>query len=305
MDIDKVISSLKEGKLPLQSELKKICSKAIEIFIEEPNVVPVSAPVTVCGDIHGQFYDLLKLFSIGGELPGTNYVFIGDFVDRGAHSVETMTLLICLKIKYPSHITLLRGNHESRSISCQYGFIVEIKRKYGNEIPWNYFVELFDYLPFAATIEDDILCVHGGISPDLKTLDDMRLIDRVVEIPNRGAYADLLWSDPDERVSNWQMNRRGAGYLYGAKPTREFNHTNGLSLIARAHQLVMEGYKFTFPEESVVTVWSAPNYTYQCGNKAAIMQVSETLERNFEIFEQSTESSIHPTTTDGFFPYFL
>jgi len=304
MDVDEFITRLKQAKILTQREVKALCQKAKEILVEESNVQPVAAPVVVAGDIHGQFFDVLELFRIGGELPGTNYIFIGDFVDRGAHSVETMELLLCYKVKYPSHITLLRGNHESRSTSSQYGFHDEIRRKYGNETPWNYFVDVFDYLPIAAIIENDIFCVHGGLSPNLKTIDQIRLIDRVVEVPVNGPFADLLWSDPDDTIPDWRKSARGAGYMFGEKPVKDFNHINGISLIARAHQLVQEGYKFWYTDQNLVTVWSAPNYTYTCNNKAAIMKVSDQLDRHFEVFKEVPESS-KVTKIDTFFPYFL
>lgn len=310
MDIDKLIEKLKSVddknlRILTQREVKAVCRKAKEILAEESNVQPVRAPVVVAGDIHGQYFDLLHLFSLGGELPGSNYVFIGDFVDRGAHSIETIELLLCLKIKYPSHITLLRGNHESRSTSSQYGFTDEIKRKYGNEEPWHYFMDVFDYLPIGAIIENDVFCVHGGLSPSLKTIDQIRQIDRVVEVPVRGPYSDLLWSDPEEGNFDWRKSERGAGYRFGARPVKDFNHINGISLIARAHQLVEQGYHFWFKDQNLVTVWSAPNYTYRCGNKAAIMLVEEDLTKNFKVFDAVEKSKTETTDIQKFFPYFL
>ena len=147
MDIDKCIDMLKRGEILSEKVLRRCCEKVKEILIEESNVQPVNSPVTICGDIHGQFFDMLQLFKIGGEIPDTNYIFMGDFVDRGYNSVETFELLMCLKIKYPSHITLLRGNHETRQITVVYGFLDEIVRKYGNSNPWMYFIEVFDVLP--------------------------------------------------------------------------------------------------------------------------------------------------------------
>lgn len=211
MDVDKFIGKLKKVEILTQREVRALCRKVKEILVEESNVQPVSAPVVVAGDIHGQFFDLLELFRLGGDLPGSNYIFIGDFVDRGAHSVETIELLLSYKVKYPSHITLLRGNHETRSTSGQYGFNDEIKRKYGNEEPWYLFMDVFDYLPICALIENDILCVHGGLSPSIKTIDQIRQIDRVVEVPVRGPYSDLLWSDPEEGNFDWRKSERGAG----------------------------------------------------------------------------------------------
>lgn len=165
MNIDQCIADLLEAKCIHEKDLRLLCEKAKEIFLEESNVQPVRSPVTVCGDVHGQFYDVLELFRTGGDIDHTCYIFIGDFVDRGYHSVETFEYLLCLKVKYPDRITLLRGNHESRQITTVYGFYDEINRKYGNPNPWKYCTEVFDYLPIGAVIDGKVFCVHGGLSP--------------------------------------------------------------------------------------------------------------------------------------------
>jgi diadenosine tetraphosphatase ApaH/serine/threonine PP2A family protein phosphatase len=244
--------------------------------MEESNVQPVRSPVTIVGDVHGQFYDLLHLLSdeVGGSPPDVSYIFLGDFVDRGHNSVETLTLLLCLKLKYPGHVTLLRGNHESRQITQVYGFYDECLRKYGNASVWRYCTQCFDTFALAAIIDSQVLCVHGGLSPDVRTLDQIRAIDRQQEIPHDGAFCDLVWSDPEDINVPWQISPRGAGFLFGARVTDEFNFVNRLSLIARAHQLVMEGKKYHF-NKNLVTVWSAPNYCYRCGNVAAILTIGE------------------------------
>ena len=208
---------------------------------------------------------------------------MGDYVDRGHNSVETFQLLMCLKIKYPAHITILRGNHETRQISTVYGFFDENMRKYGNSNAWKYCMDVFDHLGLGAVVEGKIFCVHGGLSPDIKTLDQIRLFERRQEPPHDGPFCDLMWSDPTD-IDTWQMSMRGAGWLFGGKVTAEFNHINNLNLVARAHQLVMEGWQYWFKEKSLVTVWSAPNYCYRCGNVASYLQITENLERNFEIF---------------------
>ena len=245
------------------------------ILIEESNVQPVSCPVTVAGDVHGQFHDLLELFRIGGELPNTNYLFLGDYVDRGYYSVETVSLMIALKVRYPSRVTLLRGNHESRQITQVYGFYDECMRKYGNQNVWKYFTDLFDFLPLTALIENQIFCLHGGLSPSVDTLDQIRTLNRFQEIPHEGSMCDLLWSDPDERTG-WGISPRGAGYTFGQDISAQFHQANGLKMTARAHQLVMEGYNWSH-EQQVVTIFSAPNYCYRCGNKAAIMELDESM----------------------------
>ena len=169
---------LYEGKCLPERDLRLCCEKVKEILMEESNVQPVAAPVTICGDIHGQFHDLVKLFDLGGRIPETNYIFMGDYVDRGYNSVEVFQLLMVLKLRYPGHITLLRGNHETRQITTVYGFYDENLRKYGNANPWKYCVDVMDHLCIGAVVEGKIFCIHGGLSPDIKALDQIRLFER-------------------------------------------------------------------------------------------------------------------------------
>ncbi|CAJ1933020.1 unnamed protein product [Sphenostylis stenocarpa] len=223
-----------------------------EILIEESNVQPVNSPVTVCGDIHGQFHDLMKLFQTGGHVPETNYIFMGDFVDRGYNSLEVFTILLLLKARYPANITLLRGNHESRQLTQVYGFYDECQRKYGNANAWRYCTDVFDYLTLSAIIDGTVLCVHGGLSPDIRTIDQIRVIERNCEIPHEGPFCDLMWSDPED-IETWAVSPRGAGWLFGSRVTSEFNHINNLDLVCRAHQLVQEGLKYMFQDKGLVT----------------------------------------------------
>jgi serine/threonine-protein phosphatase 2A catalytic subunit len=226
---------------------------------------------------------------------------MGDYVDRGYHSVETVSLLIALKIKFRSRITLLRGNHEARSVTQQYGFYDECQRKYGNINVWKYFTELFDYLPLTATVDNQIFCLHGGLSPNITTLDQINTIERVQEIPHEGPMCDLLWSDPSEN-SGWGYSYRGAGFVFGEDISKQFNHANGLKMIARAHQMMNDGY-FKDHNDNVVTVFSAPNYCYRCGNQAAIMEIDEHMNINYLQFEQAPnqkEDVIQKRTPDYF-----
>lgn len=289
-DLDRQIEQLKRCQHLTESEVKDLCVKVIEILIEEANVQRVDAPVTICGDIHGQFSDMKELFKVGGDCPGTNYLFLGDFVDRGYYSVETIQLLLALKVRYPDRITLIRGNHESRQITQVYGFYDECNRKYGSCDVWRLCTEVFDYLSLSALIENKILGVHGGLSPAISSLDQIRTIDRKIEVPHEGAMCDLLWSDPDDSIDGWGLSPRGAGFLFGGSVVAPFNHTNNLDYICRAHQLVMEGYKWMF-NEGIVTVWSAPNYCYRCGNVAAILQLNENLEKSFKVFQAAPPES--------------
>ncbi|GKZ26486.1 hypothetical protein AbraIFM66951_005822 [Aspergillus brasiliensis] len=258
-EIDEWIVRLRECKLLSEDEVRILCDKAKEVVQPESNVHPVKCPVTVCGDIHGQFHDLIELFLIGGPCPDTNYLFMGDYVDRGYHSVETVCLLVALKIRYPQRITILRGNHESRQITQVYGFYDECLRKYGSANVWQYLTDLFDYFPITALVEKDIFCLHGGLSPSIDTLDNIRALDRMQEPPHEGPMCDLLWSDPDERTG-WGISPRGAGYTFGIDISEAFNHNNGLTLVARAHQMVMDGYLWSHPE-SLVTVFSGMYYS--------------------------------------------
>jgi serine/threonine-protein phosphatase 4 catalytic subunit len=289
-DLDRQIELLRRCEIIKESEVKALCQKAMEILMEESNVQRVDSPVTICGDIHGQFYDLKELFKVGAECPDTNYLFLGDFVDRGFYSVETFLLLLALKVRYPDRITLIRGNHESRQITQVYGFYDECLRKYGSVNVWRYCTEIFDYLSLSALIEDRILCVHGGLSPSINTLDQIRTLDRKQEVPHDGAMCDLLWSDPEDGIEGWGLSPRGAGYLFGGNVVDQFNYTNKLDLICRAHQLVMEGYKYMF-NKKLVTVWSAPNYCYRCGNVAAILELDDHRVPKFKIFEAAPQEA--------------
>ena len=220
-----------------EKEVKELCERAKDILREEMNVQKIPAPVSIVGDIHGQYHDLVELFRLGGPAPDTNYLFLGDYVDRGYYSVECVTLVVALKVRYPSRITILRGNHESRQITQVYGFYDECLRKYGTPNVWGYFTDLFDFLPLAAVVENSIFCPHGGLSPSIETLDAILSLDRILEIPHEGPICDLMWSDPDD-TSGWGISPRGAGYIFGADITEKFNHVNGLKFIVK-HPTVM------------------------------------------------------------------
>lgn len=287
LDVDKMISDLRQCKTPHETQVKQLGDAAKSILSKESNVLNVSTPVVIVGDIHGQFYDLGELFMIGGQVPFTNYVFMGDYVDRGFYSVETLLLLVALKVKHPDRVWLVRGNHESRQITQVYGFYDECLRKFGNVNAWRTCAEVFDQMALAALIGSKILSVHGGLSPHLMTIEQIRMLDRAMEVPHEGPMCDLMWSDPED-IEGWAVSPRGAGYIFGADVVSRFCEDNRVELVTRSHQLVMEGFKSQF-DDRIVTVWSAPNYCYRCGNVASILEIDEHLGRDYRVFDAAPQ----------------
>jgi serine/threonine-protein phosphatase PP1 catalytic subunit len=229
---------------------------------------------------------MLKFFALGGHPPTTSYLFLGDYVDRGPHSIETITYLLALKVKYPQHIWLLRGNHETPEICELYGFLDECLVRYGAVTLWHRFVELFRWLPLAAVVSDRIFCVHGGLSKDLDDIEKLRQCQRPLDIPNIGMLSDILWADPCPDHQGYQASQRGTSFTYGENVVTEFLQKHGFDLLCRAHQIVDNGFEFPFrPSHTVLTVFSAPNYCNEFGNRAAMLKVSETLACSFEFID--------------------
>ena len=213
----------------------------------------------------GQYYDLLRLFEYGGFPPESNYLFLGDYVDRGKQSLETICLLLAykvsprlnpverastvsfvFKIKYPENFFLLRGNHECASINRIYGFYDECKRRYNIKL-WKTFTDCFNCLPVAAIIDEKIFCCHGGLSPDLQSMEQIRRIMRPTDVPDQGLLCDLLWSDPDKEVNGWGENDRGVSFTFGGEIVSKFLHKHDLDLICRAHQVRVDARLDTEP----------------------------------------------------------
>lgn len=265
------------------TEILSICTTAHEIFLSQPTLIELSPPVKIVGDVHGQYSDLIRLFEMCGFPPSANYLFLGDYVDRGKQSLETILLLLCYKIKYPENFFLLRGNHEcanvtrGKSLSCPvfllilmmhrlfilvYGFYDECKRRC-NIKTWKTFIDVFNCLPIAAVVASKIFCVHGGLSPSLHALDDIRRINRPTDVPDYGLLNDLLWSDPSDTAAEWEDNERGVSYCFGKAVINDFLTRYDMDLICRAHMVVEDGYEF-WNDRTLVTVFSAPNY---CGGE--------------------------------------
>lgn len=280
MDLDLFISTIRSGKRLQENQITMVFNKLMEVLYQEGTIHPLPLPITICGDIHGQLYDLFELFEISGGPENNRYLFLGDYVDRGYYSLETFVYLACLKLKYPDHLYLLRGNHECRQVNQLYGFYDECVNVYGHAGIWRLCNEVFDLLPIGAMVANRVFAVHGGLSPEIKLVDQISLIERQDELPSTGALTDLTWSDPDD-IDGWAVNQRGAGWVFGRNPTHEFVHNNQIDLIVRAHQLATNGYQWHFDEHDLVTVWSAPNYMYRTGNLASVMKIDENFEQQF------------------------
>jgi len=299
LNVDSIIAQLLEvrGSRPgkqvnlRESDIRGLCTSAREIFMNQPVLLELEAPIKICGDLHGQYFDLLRLFEYGGFPPESNYLFLGDYVDRGKQSLECICLLLAYKIKYPENFFLLRGNHECASINRIYGFYDECKRRYSIKL-WKTFTDCFNCLPVSAIVDEKILCMHGGLSPDLQRLEQISRIMRPTDVPDSGLLCDLLWSDPDKDVSGWGENDRGVSYTFGADIVSKFLDDHDLDLICRAHQVVEDGYEF-FAKRQLVTVFSAPNYCGEFDNAGAMMSVDDTLMCSFQILKPA-EKRIKP-----------
>ena len=267
MDVNNIIDKLlsvrgnKPGKQVdlKEDEIRFLIDKSLQIIREQKMLIELEAPLHVCGDIHGQYYDLLRIFEHCGYPGEYNYLFLGDYVDRGKQSLETVCLLLAYKIKFPDKVTLLRGNHESSVTNRIYGFYDECKRRYNVRV-WKSFTELFNYF----------------LSPELKNVQNISDISRPTDIPDTGLLCDLLWSDPDKDVTEYDENDRGVSVIFGEKIVQEFNKKNDLDLIIRAHQVVDDGYEF-FAQRQLITIFSAPNYCGEFDNSAGIMIIDESL----------------------------
>ena len=295
-DVDNIIRKLlavegKPGKFVnlLESEINYLIETSKEILLSQPTLLQLRAPIKIVGDIHGQYHDLLRLLRLGGFPPDSNYLFLGDYVDRGRQSIETICLVLAYKIKYPENFFMLRGNHESQAICRIYGFYEECRRRYSVRV-WKSFCGVFDCLPVAAVIEDKIFCVHGGLSPDLHSLDDIVNISRPTDVPEMGLLCDLLWSDPEEGQEGWAMSDRGVSVTYGEDIVTSFCEDYDVDLICRAHQVFENGYEF-FADKQLVTVFSAPDYAGEYDNSGAMMSVNEDLLCSFQILKSSKYSS--------------
>lgn len=299
MDLDDMISRLLDAGYTTKvtkavclknAEITAICAAVREVLLSQPALLELNAPVKIVGDIHGQYNDLIRLFEMCGFPPNANFLFLGDYVDRGKQSLETILLLFCYKLKYPENFFILRGNHECANVTRVYGFYDECKRRCNIKI-WKTFIDTFNCLPIAAIVADKIFCVHGGLSPSLSHMDDIRQIARPTDVPDYGLLNDLLWSDPADMDQDWDSNERGVSYCFGKKVIVDFLARHDFDLVCRAHMVVEDGYEF-FNDRLLVTVFSAPNYCGEFDNWGAVMSVSSNLLCSFELLKPLDSSAL-------------
>jgi len=291
LDVDGVIDKCleargaKPGKLVQVSEgqLKALCTATREVFLSKSALLELEAPLKICGDIHGQYHDLLRLFEYGGFPPESNYLFLGDYVDRGKQSLETITLMFAYKTKFPENFFLLRGNHECASITRIYGFYDECKRRYNIKM-WKQFCDVFNTFPVCGLIDEKIMCMHGGLSPEISNMDQVRRLVRPTDVPDTGIICDLLWADPDKDIAGWAENDRGVSFIFGPDVVTSFLQKMDMDLVCRAHQVVEDGYEF-FAKRQLITLFSAPNYCGEFDNAGAMMSIDETLMCSFKVLK--------------------
>ncbi|PYI33801.1 hypothetical protein BP00DRAFT_444180 [Aspergillus indologenus CBS 114.80] len=272
-----------------EAEIRQVCQASRELFLSQPMLLELNAPVKVVGDIHGQYSDLLRLFQLCGFPPAANYLFLGDYVDRGKQSLESILLLLCYKLRYPANFFLLRGNHECANVTRVYGFYDECKRR-STIKTWKTFIDVFNCMPVAAIVAGKVFCVHGGLSPSLSDMEDIRGIARPTDVPDYGLLNDILWSDPADQEEDWEPNERGVSYCFGRRVIVDFLQRHDFDLICRAHMVVEDGYEF-YQDRLLVTVFSAPNYCGEFDNWGGVMSISDELLCSFEVLKPLAQKS--------------
>ncbi|EKF33465.1 serine/threonine-protein phosphatase PP1 beta [Trypanosoma cruzi marinkellei] len=270
-------------KLLNEDIIRTVLRRVRPLLMSQPMMVRIEAPVNVCGDIHGQINDLVEIFRAGGMPPTSRYLFLGDYVDRGKYGTEVISVLLGLKVLHPDKMYVLRGNHESESICRIYGFFDEVKRRFSVKL-FKEFTDVFNCLPIAALIEEIALCMHGGLSPELRNLNQINQIRRPLVVPDAGLACDILWSDPEENSSGWMQSQRGVSYTFGEDVVRRACENLKIDVVLRAHQVVDNGYAF-FAERRLVTIFSASNYCGEFTNSGAMMMMDENCKCSFQIFK--------------------
>lgn len=255
-----------------EATLTELCRLAIETLQKQNPIIFLESPLYVIGDIHGNIFDLIRVLVSAQPPPKSRFLFLGDYVDRGQFSVEVVTLLFTLQIAYPEHIYLIRGNHEFESVNSFYGFQNEVTDQYKSKTLYEAFNSVFAWLPLAAIVDQKLFCVHGGLSPQLNTLDQFMQVQRPLKAYETNFVADIVWSDPSEDIDTFETSNRGTGVTFGSTAITNFKHAFKISHIIRAHQCVQRGIS-KFDGDSVYTVFSCSNYADATGNYCGILFV--------------------------------
>jgi protein phosphatase len=256
------------------NELLDVTALACRHFASQPSLLTLQSPLYVIGDIHGNVTDLIRVLVTGGLPPASRYLFLGDYVDRGDYSSTVLALLYALVCRYPSHMFLLRGNHEVEKVNGSYGFRDELDRSYGHDAGRIFAAlnESFDHMPIAALIDEGIFCVHGGISPGLASLAQIAALERPIRRIDGRWLTDLLWSDPSDQVQRFGPNPRGQGVLFGEAAVADFVAAMKITRIVRAHQCVESGVT-TFAAGALTTVFSSSNYEAELHNSCGMLYI--------------------------------
>eukprot|EP01084_Bolivina_argentea_P012675 23725_1 len=273
------------------NHIEELCQTVRTLLLSQPMFLELEAPLTIVGNIHGQFYDLLRIFEYGGYPSDANYLFLGGYVDYGKQSIETICMLFSYKIKYNETFFMLRSNHECSSMNRIFGFYDECKRRYTPRL-WKRFTDCFNCMPVAAIIADKIFCCHGGLSPQLKSFNQIKKFSRPTGVPDTGLLCDLLWADP-EQIIGWGENdqpdtQEAVSYIFGPDVVESFCKRFNIDLICRGKQVVADGYEF-FAGRRLVTLFSAPNYMGEFDNCGSFMSVDESLKCGFTMLKPSAE----------------
>jgi serine/threonine-protein phosphatase PP1 catalytic subunit len=263
-----------------ESYIIELCDRCIELFLNEPSVLNLSAPINICGDTHGQFTDILRIFDVIGKPGEKQFLFLGDYIDRGAQSIENIVYLLTLKLLRPTSIYMLRGNHETEEVSTVYGLRDECTRRYSYNV-FAKLIRVFDVLPFVAIVSDTIFCVHGGITHE--PIEKLKEIKRPLEVNDSVPVVDLLWSDPGTG-DGFVPSPRGISFIFGKEQAAQFMKDNNFSMIIRSHEFCQNGISFPFGKDGgLITVFSASNYC-RTMNTGAIVSINEDLVLRFTMF---------------------
>jgi serine/threonine-protein phosphatase 2A catalytic subunit len=277
-----LLKSIQNSKTPSKSEVTLLCQKVSKLLTQEPNVLQIESPVTICGNIQGSLEDLQEIFKLSGPPPASNYLFLGNYINKGKFSVEVLCILFIYKILFPSKLTLLRGCHECAGAGQTYGFFQEILKKFGDFLVFEGFLKVFNCFPFAAVVGGQVFCVHSGISFSVETIEELMAVERFSDVKTDGPLMHLLWNFPFSGLG-WSVSPKSYDFGFGTDVTSKFLEKNDLKMIVRSHQLVMEG----FSQEqggNIVTIFSASNFQLH-KNLAAVLRFDENMKMEFLVYD--------------------